>query len=211
MMSFSPSTLGETGLSQEKSDVECRTDVKAAFTWKQADGRQQTAGDTSWSAREKTNSPTEWKDSKIKHPWRCADCVTTILCNFSSYTCSCEMQLFPFFYWKLDIKVKLLSMWQLFVWQLSRFAGCGKYNSGYHCSKLITFSLSRSVMFSPCMRHLRINVTSGCKFCHRGQHKAEIFSWHSLPASSNFTVPLSSTSMTSGLPSTVYRFHVNAA
>ncbi len=52
-----------------------------------------------------------------------------------------------------------------------RFAGCGKYNSGYSCTKMIKFSLSRLGMFSSCLRHLRINVTSGWKFRCGGQLK----------------------------------------
>ncbi len=104
--------------------------------------------------------------------------VTKITCFklHSSCTCSCKMQLFLIFYCKLNIKVKLLSICQLFVWHLSRFAGCGKYNSRYYCTKSVTFSSSKSGVFSPCLRHLRINVTSVCKFPCGGQQKVKIFS-----------------------------------
>ncbi len=101
-----------------------------------------------------------------------------------------------------------------FVWHLSTLAGCCKYNSVCYCTKSITFSLSRSDMFSPCMRHLRSYVTSGCKFPRGEQQEVKIFElncnaicqchwWHSLPASTNFTILLSSTQMTFSLPSTV--------
>ncbi len=48
---------------------------EAAFMWNQVDSKRQTAGDTLLTAREKTNSLTEWKDGKIKHPWQCVAAV----------------------------------------------------------------------------------------------------------------------------------------
>ncbi len=68
-------------------------------------------------------------------------------------------------------------MCQFFIWHLSRFSGCDKYNSGYYCTKIISFSLSRSDMFSPCMRHLRINIKSCPKSRCGGQQKLKYFNF----------------------------------
>ncbi len=110
--------------------------------------------------------------------------MTTVLCNFSTNACSCKMLFFLNFCVNFNIKVKLednqlcadcFSCVSLSFNTFSRVAGCGKYNSVYYCTKIITFSLSRSVAFSPCMRHLRINKTSGGKFHCGGWQKVEIF------------------------------------
>ncbi len=49
----------------------------------------------------------------------------------------------------------VLITFQLFVRHLNRFSGCGKYNSRYYCTKIISFSLLSSDTFSPYVRHLR--------------------------------------------------------
>ncbi len=72
----------------------------------------------------------------------------TILYNFSSHACSCKCVFLLIFYCKLQIKVKLedwchsadcLPCIRFFMWHLGWFSGCGKYNSGYYCTKVITF------------------------------------------------------------------------
>ncbi len=84
-------------------------------------------------------------------------------------------------YCKLKIKIKLENN-QLcadclpcisFLCDIS--VGLQADNSRYHCTKIITFSLSRLGVFSPRVRHLRINVTSGCKFHCGEQQKVKIF------------------------------------
>ncbi len=193
-------------------------------------GIRQTVGGTSWTPRGKNKQSDRMagRQNKTRMTMGCYGDVllftktgikyikwnyfVTILHNYSSWSaCGCKMQLsLNFFYCKPETKVKLppalcwlAAIYQLFMWHLSGFPGSGQYSPGGYCyAKIISFLLSCSAMFSPCVRHLtRHPVVNSFMEDSKKLKTIQLYTaipsyivaGSFLPAQSNFTVLLSST------------------